>query len=217
MILREVGLECEYWLLEGENIMEAPAYNFPADEMGFLIELRSAWGSIPIDIVASLCAELDHAKRKAKQLGFEVVELAWLPVENPWKEHIAEKYHHAGMPDNTRNIYGKPPVTQHTGLRGGRATAGCHIHFSMWDVVKERFIWFTKEQIEEIVARMDYVFREEIDATDRIAGEWEMKGIGDDSGRPHGFEYRSLPATVGKIKAAIESLKILNRVTEVNE
>lgn len=49
----------------------------------------------------------------------------------------------------------------------------------------------------------------EIEASDRIAGEWEPKQLDDDTERPHGFEYRSLPGSVDKLKAARTALKIL--------
>jgi len=212
MILKEIGLECEYWLLdEDDNIIEAPKYNFPSDEMGFLVEIRSAWGSNYRYVVLTLNCELQHVKDKAEQLGFRIVEKAWMPVSKDWQDYIAEKYQHAGMPDHTFNIYGDRP-SHHTGFAKDRATAGCHVHFSRWDIEAERFIWFTFEEVKFIVSRMDEAFDKEIMEAERIAGEWESKGIGDNSGSPHGFEYRSLPATTDKLKAAKEALRILEEL-----
>lgn len=209
-LLYEIGLECEYWLLDKEdNIIEAPKYNFPADEMGFLIELRSIWGSDPDTVVNSLEGEIFSVRKKAEQLGFKIHEAAWLPVTKEWQEYIANKYQHRGLPDHTRNIYSEKQQTQHTGFREGRATAGLHVHFSIWDIEKEHFIWLSDSSIVRIVFEMDNVFLPEINRANRIIGEWERKGIGDDSGRPHGFEYRSLPATVDKLKAAKKAIKIL--------
>ncbi|MCW4036910.1 MAG: hypothetical protein NWE75_06925 [Candidatus Bathyarchaeota archaeon] len=56
---------------------------------------------------------------------------------------------------------------------------------------------------------MDEAFEDVIVAMERIAGEWGPKGIGDDSGRPHGFEYRGLPATAPKLEVAETALRIL--------
>lgn len=208
-LLYEVGLECEYWLLDKENnIIEAPKYNFPADEMGFLIEIRSAWGSDPEAITDSLKEEFSCARKKAEQFGFKICEAAWLPVTKEWQEYIANKYQHAGLADHTKNIYGGKQ-TQHTGLKEGRATAGLHVHFSVWNIEKEHFMWLSDNVIAKIVLEMDKAFLREIYEVGRIEGEWERKGIGDDSGRPHGFEYRSLPATVDKLKAAEKALVIL--------
>ena len=208
-LLYEIGLECEYWLLDKEdNIIEAPKYNFPADEMGFLIEIRSIWGSDPGAIVNSLGKEIFSVQKKAEQLGFKIHEAAWLPVTEEWQKYIANKYQHAGLPDHTKNIYSEKQ-TQHTGFRSGKATAGLHVHFSIWDVEGEHFIWLPDNVVVKIVLEMDKVFVEEITKAERIPGEWERKGIGDDSGRPHGFEYRSLPAIVDKLKAAKKAITIL--------
>jgi len=177
--------------------------------MGFLIEIRSGWSSNPHQIVKTLEAELEHAKAKAEKLGFSIIEKAWIPVSKEWQDYIAEKYNHFAMTDHTRNIYGNPKHTHHTGFMFGRATAGCHVHFSRWDTEKERFVWFTDEEIKFLVRKMDDAFKNIIKSTGRVLGEWEPKRSDDDTKKPHGFEYRSLPATVDKLKVAKTALSVL--------
>jgi len=211
MILGEVGLEVEYWLLDKKDqIMEAPKYNFPADEMGFLIEIRSAWGKFTPTILGSLGEGLRNARIKANLLDLEVVELDSLSVTKEWQDYIAKKYDHQGMTNHTRNIYGLL-ASHHTGFVKDRATAGCHVHFSRWDTETESFLWFNEQEIELIVQKMDKFFAPYIKAVDRVPGEWEPKQIGD-SARPHGFEYRSLPASIPKGIVVDKALEILREV-----
>ena len=203
MILNEVGLECEYWLVDGNKIIEAPSYNFSADEMGFLIEIRSAWGSDPESIVISISGQLEAAKTKAKSLGFSIECKAYKEIDENWQRYIANKYKHSEIEDRTRNIY-NATYSHHTGLLAGRATAGCHVHFSRWDTEKEDYYRFTEAEIESIVGKMDRRLATYIGATTRISGEWEPK--------PYhgGFEYRSLPGNVPLLDVAKIALEILS-------
>lgn len=202
-ILYEVGLEVEYWLVDSDNIIEAPAYNFPADEMGFLIEIRSSWGSDPESIVSSIMGQLEAAKSKAKSLGFSIECKAYKEIDEDWQRYIANKYKHDEMEDLTRNIY-NATYSHHTGLLAGRATAGCHVHFSRWDTEEEDYSRFTEAEIESIVEKMDRRLATYIGATARISGEWEPK--------PYhgGFEYRSLPGNVPLLDVAKIALEILS-------
>jgi len=211
-LLKEVGLEIEYWLLDrAGDIKEAPMYNFPSDEMGFLIEIRSPWGRNPTYIVDSISNLIAAEADKAASLGFQMVELDNMAITPKWKFYIMQKYRHDTFEDHTQNIYGYK-TTQHTGLKGLVATAGTHVHFSAWDVDEEDFYSIDKPQIIEIVKKMDKYFAESISNANRIPGEWESKGVGEDSARPHGFEYRSLPATVDKLLAVKQAIKILDEV-----
>ena len=214
MILSEIGLEQELWLLDKDgNILEAPVYNFPADEMGFLIEFPGMWGSNPFTVAQSIGDTTAFLMDKAWSLGFNVEMVPWKPVTAEWQDYIAKKYNHASMVDHTKNIHGHKD-TQHTGFRSGRATAGCHVHFSRWDTDKSAYVQFTDDDVNYIVKWMDFWFRDDIEKADRIEGEWEPKGLNpdDDTKKPHGFEYRSLPCTVNKYGASYMALKLLENL-----
>ena len=205
MLIKEIGLEREMWLLDSQNkIVEAPAYNFPADEMGFLVETRSSWGNSPKLIVDTL----DTAKRveedKAKKLGFKIVLAPEMKVTDEWQKYIAEKYKHSSFGDTTQNIYGKTEHTHNTGLLPGRATAGVHIHFSIWDTEREKFYDFNGFDIKRMVKELDLEFKEQVVSNKRMLGEWEPK--------KHGFEYRSLPCTANPTEVAVAGLEVVNMI-----
>lgn len=203
MILYQVGLENEYWLLDSKGkILEAPVYDFPSDEMGFLIEVRSAWGIEYKAIVGSLIGNFTNEAEKAGMLGLNIECSSYKIVTKEWQDYIARKYNHIGFENYTRNIYGIKK-SHHTGFMGDRATAGCHVHFSRWNTKKERYLGFTEEEVEKIVRSLDGTYEELIAETERTPGEWEPK--------PYhgGFEYRSLPSTVDLLDLANEALFVV--------
>jgi hypothetical protein len=126
-------------------------------------------------------------------------------VTDAWQQYIAKKYKHASFGDSTQNIYGKTDHSHNTGLLPGRATAGMHIHFSIWDTEAEKFRDFTNKEIHRIVSYLDGEFKELVTQNNRILGEWEPK--------THGFEYRSLPCTVDPRKVAIKGLNVLEELS----
>jgi hypothetical protein len=206
MLIKEIGLEREMWLLDSKNrIIEAPMYNFPADEMGFLVEVRSAWGSTPYLITDTLESAEKVEIRKANQLYFKICLLPEMKVTDDWQKYIAKKYKHESFGDTTQNIYGKTDHSHNTGLLPGRATAGMHIHFSAWDTEIEKFRDFTNTEIHKIISYLDGEFKELVTQNNRILGEWEPK--------KHGFEYRSLPCTADPRKVAIKGLNVLEELS----
>jgi hypothetical protein len=206
MLIKEIGLEREMWLLDSQNrIVEAPAYNFPADEMGFLVEVRSSWGNGNDYIVESLESARQAEENKAQRLGFKIVIAPEIKVTDEWQKYIADKYKHYLFADDTQNIYGKQEHSHNTGLLPGRATAGMHIHFSIWDTEKAQCRHFKLSEIEQIVRELDEEFKELIIVNKRNLGEWEPK--------KHGFEYRSLPCTTSPILAAKKGQIALNKIT----
>jgi hypothetical protein len=204
LILNEIGLELELFLIDKDgNILEPIKYGFPADEMGFLIEIRSEHSNKLEDIERILDSLVKINTDKASLLGFEVQRVPFKEVSKDFQEYIREKYKHYLFPDHTQNIYGKPPVSHHTGFKENLATAGLHVHFS------SRRIFGTKcvqrdLPIEKIVKEMDAIFVKDIKDTNRIPGEYEMKS--------HGFEYRSLPNNIDIKKVISSSLEILEEV-----
>jgi len=227
MLLKEVGLECEWWLLDYNNkIVEAPKYNFPSDSIGFLVETSGIWSNCSHVSVDTLIANKVACMEKASELGFYMTEYPWMPVTNSWKDYIIRKYDVKQSRDNTFNIYRKGD-TQHTGFRYGKmknidgtdyegwyATAGLHVHFSIWDTDSEAYVWMNVACIENIVKQMDNIYKKEITDYNRMMGEWEPKGFGDETDKPHGFEYRALPNNVNKYDVATNALDVLNNCTQ---
>jgi hypothetical protein len=201
MILNEVGLEMEMFLVDYEgNILEPMKYGFPSDEMGFLIEIRSEHSSRKEDIVSTLENLAEINTRKAEVLGFRVEKVPYKTVSPEFQEYISEKYKHYTFPDHTKNLYGRTGPSHHTGFKDNLATAGLHVHFS------SRIVYGTKcvqkeLPVDKIVKYMDQKFSREIKEAYRIPGEYEMKS--------HGFEYRSLPNNIDVGRAVTVALQIL--------
>lgn len=203
LILNEVGLEQELFLLDKQgNILEPSLYGFPADEMGFLVELRSEHYDFDKWILDSLEILETLNWNKADDLEFELVKVHELPVTKEFQEYIATKYKHASLPNYTRNIHGLTG-THHTGFQNRKATAGLHVHFSS-RTIKGTKCWMNELPVDSIVSGMDYEFADVISKSSRIEGEWEPK--------VHGFEYRSLPTTADVDKVVTVALRILNEL-----
>ncbi len=207
MLLNEVGLELELFLLKDNKILEPSLYGFPADEMGFLVEVRSHHSSEAEEILKSLTFNWQLESSKAERLGFYLVRIADMPVTKAFQHYISNKYKHHLLSDYTRNIYGIRE-SHHTGLIDSRATAGLHVHFSSRKVEGTR-VEFVPFDFEEVVRRMDKEFREIVKGSRRVLGEWEPKS--------HGFEYRSLPATAPLEDVVEKSLRILEEVVSESQ
>ena len=202
MELLEVGLELELFLLDKNNkIYEPSLYGFPADEMGFLIELRSWHSSNADSILESVNLLEKFTRHKAKKLGLYPTKIASMPIEKEFQDYIWKKYRLDTMPDNTRNIYQGTNKSHHTGFLNDRATAGLHVHFSERLFNENNVGAIGSLDIPFIVAAMDSSFANEIEKDGRIPGEYELKS--------HGFEYRSLSATTDLQKVTQVALDIL--------
>ncbi len=205
-VLPEVGVELELFLMRGGKVVEPASFGFPADEMGFLVELRS-WPSENVsDITSSLEELYSFADKKAKKLGMELVRAPTMAFDESFVEYLWAKYQYDQMPDHTRNIYAAdgPRKSHHVGLFGNKATSGIHVHFSLREIgARGLTARVLPLQYREITKAMDDAFEREIKEAGRLAGEYELK--------THGFEYRSLPCTVSVEDAASAALDILDR------
>jgi len=207
MILNEIGIELELFLLDKKNkILEPSLYGFPADEMGFLIELRSEHSYNPIHVDESIKGLLKISTKRAHKMGLETRLIDSIEISPEFKEYISSKYRHSMMPDHTKNLYGFKG-SHHTGIHDNRATAGLHVHFSSRNL-EETSCTMNILPVEEIVKEMDNAFLSQIKEADRILGEYEMK--------EHGFEYRSLPANIKVLEVCDRSIDILNKLIPYN-
>lgn len=214
--IREIGLERECWLLRDRQIMEPSKYgfNFCSDEMGFLLEERSFPSKNLEPLIMTL--EMQHImmKHRASLLGMEISYEPYRFMDKEFVDYITKAYKILEFTDYTKNIYGtkqthhlgiipesitKSPIT---GDMLYRLTAGVHVHFSKRDLKTGEALDLP---VDYIVKQMDEAFKEDIERTKRIAGEWEPKK----NGR---FEYRSLPCDVDVIRVVKEAFRILRSV-----
>jgi hypothetical protein len=201
--IREVGIEKEAFLLKDCVIQEPKRFGFPYDEMGFLIELRS----LPSDRLYPVCTtisqeELQYSLR-ANKFGMIIASTPTMYTNKQFINKIIDTYHILDFPDRTKNIYGKTK-SHHLGVFMDDdedtvlLTSGIHVHFSSRDSKTGEVIDLP---VEDIVRKMDETFKNDIERTFRVPGEYEMKA--------HGFEYRSLPCDADLLKVLKYSFKIL--------
>ena len=207
MNILEIGIEKECFLLRDNEILEPIKYGFPKDEFEFLVELRSLPADRFYPVYTTLMAEEIQNSLRANKFNMELsnqpsklVTQEW--VDNHWIKH---NLHRFDDEDHTENIYGKPTHSHHLGVlpvstTDCKLTAGIHVHFSSRNSKTGEVI---KLPIEKIVKEMDTSFSEDIQIEGRNMGEWEPK--------PHGFEYRSLPANSDLYWVIKEAFRILRK------
>lgn len=207
-ILTEVGIELELFLMKDAKVIEPSLFGFPADEMGFLIELRSWHSDKPELIQESIDLLYAYSNIKANTLGMTIERVANKELDLFFVDYLWGKYRYDEMPDYTRNIHfpNGGHESHHVGLKGGNtATAGMHVHFSKRAVREDGLVARVLPlDMTEIVRRMDKEFRRVVEGANRHLGEYEPK--------KHGFEYRSLPATADIPTVLDVAFKILDEV-----
>ena len=204
-ILKEVGIEKEYFLKTKNNkLVEPSMYGFPFDEMGFLVELRSIPSTQASTVYMSLLQEKAHQQTRARHFDLTLDETNTIYYDADWVNAVAKKYKVHDFIDYTQNIYSKKE-SHHLGIfdagKHKKLTAGMHVHFSC----RQSDGTIMKLPIEEIVKEMDNQFSVEIQSAQRILGEWEPKD--------HGFEYRSLPNTANSYIVTKTALEVLENAT----
>jgi len=213
--IREIGLEKEIFLLNKQGeIMEPSMYGFPADEMGFLIEIRSLPSDRFYPVYMTIHQEELQYKLRADKFGMHTVPDTNMYATPEFVANIIAKYKILEFTDFTNNIYNKHGIdgpeehkSHHLGIFSepgtncSKLTAGIHVHFSSRDSETGEVL---ELPYKSIVKQMDEVFEKEISESKRIKGEYEFK--------KHGFEYRSLPCNADIYKVLKESFKILRSV-----
>ena len=201
MIFGKVGLEKEYYVVKrGEFTLASSGIGH--DDCGYLAEARGEPHDDPLKAVYLLLADEDKLKSAAAKL--KVGQLKVQAYNTLPQELINLAVRTFGKSANTirqerrGNLYG-------LGYSGKEPTtftrAGVHIHFSPTLHTVEAEEGPVTElddilDIPKIIQGLDKAFSPEINAAKRIIGEYEMKP------EHHGFEYRSLPATVDLKKVA---------------
>lgn len=176
------GFEKEYFVTKDDKFVRCP-YTLPHDECMYLAEARSEPYDNPHKAAISLAFEEHRITSKAIELGCSLVVHDTLKLGDEFPAKLFRDL----LREN-----GKDPVPQGRGnvYRSSYddkdfftyVRAGLHIHFSH------------KPDIPNIVFALDDKFASEIKVANRIPGMYEMK--------PHGWEYRSLPASVDVVVIA---------------
>lgn len=201
MYLDRIGIEKEFWLLDKDGIIQEPAiFNFPYDEYGFLIELRTKPCTTPKTLITDFNKHLRLLELKAKLLAFRLSDAPQMDCPEFLISYLSPKYRYGNLEDLTANIHAGVKSSHATGIFKGYLTAGLHVHFSRHTKLGYR----VQLPIFDIVKKMDLNFRDIVLKSNRILGEYELKS--------HGFEYRSLPANAPLEKVIEKAFKILNKV-----
>jgi hypothetical protein len=199
-----IGIEREYFLVDKDGAMYEPApYGFQIDEFGFLVEIRTRAHSNPEDLIKEFDNLLKANQAHAKSFGMKLVPHDMYKMPSYYQDYLSKRYHWDSLQDLTANVNPGTNKSHATGIDGEYGTAGMHVHFSCHNDKYES----VQLPIPDIVAEMDWKFREDIHKAHRIPGEYEIKAHG-------GFEYRSLPASTDLCEVVNYAFFLLMRVTE---
>lgn len=197
-VINKIGIEKEFWLLNNIDVIQEPAlFNFPYDEYGFLVELRTEACTNPKALLRSFNKHLRFLNVKAKMLAFRLSDKPNMLSPPYLIPYLSAKYSYGSLEDLTANIHVGIKCSHATGISSDYLTAGLHVHFSRHDNFGKRI----QLPIYDIVKKMDWNFKSVIMKADRILGEYEVK--------PHGFEYRSLPSNTDIKKVIKIAFRIL--------
>ena len=192
------GFEREYFVTKHGDFSLCPT-NVPMDGCGFLAESRGEPHNNPMSAAFLMLSEESRIKKLAK--GCQLLPLAFADVPKTILREAIRLYGKASLSHEQGNIYGLDYEADDELVR-----AGLHVHFSNLLKVPTKDGQFVEvpQMIDfvKIIQRLDAAFEDEIKAAKRIPGLYELKG--------HGFEYRSLPASMEprKVATVIQSFNL---------
>lgn len=212
------GFEREFFVLKaGKPVLvakEQPRHptlgSLGYDGCGYLAETRSEPHSDPFSAAHLLLAADDKAHVIATHAKMKLVLAANRKLDTAFLREVKRMGFGAKgkmMADRYRlrgNLYGHDFLNDDLNI----SHAGLHVHFSdqaemtTYDTyqrdparrVQKTLYIRTQLDIPKIVRLLDKAFADEIKRAGRLPGFYEIKG--------HGFEYRSLPATVDVLRVA---------------
>jgi hypothetical protein len=184
------GFEREYFVKNGGGeFVVAQAHNLPFDGCGYLAEARGEYNPDPHRAAFLLLAEEDRLIRLAASKGLT------LSTSTPQKLN-------AQLVRECFRQFGKQPQTDYSASgRWNKSSlhhAGLHVHFGCVEEVESiiggnrqhtyrRRVQAQQLNLPRIIYLFDKRFKEEIKNAKRAPGLYKLQ--------PHGFEYRSLPAS----------------------
>jgi len=198
------GLEKEFFLLDAESNPQLVPKDLSSDECGWLVEARGKPSSDPIESVFSLKASIYQEQQrldKYNQKNDKSLQLSDQPVMKISRQlrTNAQRSYTKGL-ISYQNLYGHE--THRNSIQDG-----VHITFSkaaaMTCDCRKYHEYYTNFDWPRIFKVLDQNFAEEIKASKRNPGFYELKNLGL-------IEYRSLPANVDLDKV-IQVLQEINR------
>lgn len=191
----KIGFEREFFVKRRDRFVLCPS-DLPADECGYLAESRGEPHSDALKAAFLLLATEFRMRKLAQKLGLRLYPLPTAVIPPILLREAIRKNGKPVFPLERGNIYGNDYEADDSICR-----AGMHVHFSnqiTFDVVEggktlsRTYNGFL--DIPKLVHSLDVEFSNEIREAERISGCYEIK--------VHGFEYRSLPASIDPIRVA---------------
>lgn len=182
------GFEREFFVLRGEQVLVAADEHLPFDGCGYLAEARGQEHTDPVKAAYLLLAE-QHRIEKMLTDGARL-ETPGRKLDRSFKHACSRKFGKRPQSDFSMSGKWNSPTLDHAGL---------HVHFGRVLTYtdkdgRERTVGAGLINIPAIVHSLNTRFKTEIKDAKRALGLYKLNS--------HGFEYRSLPATLDPIVVA---------------
>jgi hypothetical protein len=187
----QYGFEREFFVIKQNKYVLCPN-TIPHDDCGYLAESRSEPHGDPLKAAYLLLAEEERMRRLMPK-GLKLKLIDTIELEPELLRQALRVNGKSALPHERGSLYGLDyPANDHL------CRAGLHVHFSnIFEIRDENKYLHKIPQIlnmPEIIQRLDRAFKKEIETAQRLPGLYEMKA--------HGFEYRSLPASIDVCRVA---------------
>jgi hypothetical protein len=182
------GFEREFFVKANGKYVICP-FVIAHDDCGYLAESRGEPHADPLKAAYLLLADEDKLKDQAKRNRVQLVLEDTAKLSPEVRRDALRRNGKGKYPVERGNLYGLDYKATDDILR-----AGLHVHFSNEIETKNKYTASGFLDIPRIVRKLDEAFAEVIKKANRLKGFYETK--------KHGFEYRSLPASVDPRKVA---------------
>ena len=193
------GFEREFFVMNDKDEYVF-ADSLPRDDCGYLAEARGEPHWNPISALGLYNADQYNLEQQANKLGLKLVIKDYEKLSAQFIKTALRRFGKNAMPLDEGSMYGKF-------WSGNIQRAGLHVHFSNQTIVKtmtggEMTIPGIID-MPRFIFGLDRIFEKEIKEAKRVPGLYEMK--------VHGFEYRSLPASIDMTRVAEALVELQGR------
>lgn len=190
------GFEREFFTLRGDEVVVAANEKLPADGCGYLAEARGEPSTNITNAAYLLLADERRLQARATKLGL-TLDTASRKLPKTFTFTAMRQFGKQPQTDFSMSGKWNSPALSHAGL---------HVHFGNKlyyadDKGTKHFVGAGLINIPRIVNLLDKQFRTQVLEARRALGLYKLKS--------HGFEYRSLPATLDPLQVAdyLESVR----------